>query len=88
MENICVSIFMLTYNQENLISQAIEGVLKQQTNFRYQLVIGEDCSTDQTTKICKEYAAKYPEKIKLLLNNENIGIGANYIKTYQECTGK
>lgn len=88
MESICVSIFMLTYNQEKLISQAIEGVLMQKTNFRYELVIGEDSSTDQTAKICKEYAARYPEKIKLLLNNENIGIGANYIKTYQECTGK
>lgn len=79
---------MLTYNQEEFIAQAIEGVLMQKTNFKYQLVIGEDCSTDRTRKICKEYAEAHPEKIKLFLNEKNIGLGANYVKTYTECTGK
>ncbi|SFN33009.1 glycosyltransferase [Salegentibacter flavus] len=88
MKEITVSIFMLTYNQENFIAQAIEGVLMQKTSFVYQLVIGEDCSTDKTREICKEYATKFPEKIKLLLNEKNIGLGANYVKTYAECTGK
>jgi len=88
MKEITVSIFMLTYNQENFIAQAIEGVLMQETSFTYQLVIGEDCSTDRTREICKEYADKYPEKIKLLLNEKNIGLGANYVKTYAKCTGK
>lgn len=88
MENICVSIFMLTYNQEKFIAQAIEGILMQETNFRYQLVIGEDCSTDRTRTICTTYAQKYPEKIKLLLSEKNLGIGANYVRTYRECIGK
>ncbi|PKD21129.1 hypothetical protein APR41_11990 [Salegentibacter salinarum] len=88
MSEICVSIFMLTYNQENFIAQAIEGVLIQETNFSYQLVIGDDCSTDKTMEICSNYASKHPKKIKLLLNEKNIGIGANYVKTYAECDGK
>lgn len=79
---------MLTYNQEEFIAQAIEGVLMQETDFDYQLVIGEDCSTDRTREICKEYARNHPDKIKLLLNKENLGLGANYVKTYAECTGK
>jgi glycosyltransferase involved in cell wall biosynthesis len=79
---------MLTYNQQEYIAQAIESVLMQETNFNYQLVIGEDCSTDQTKEICKKYAAKNPDKIKLLLNERNLGLGANYVKTYKECTGK
>lgn len=79
---------MLTYNQEDFIAQAIEGVLMQQTNFNYQLVIGEDCSTDKTREICKQYASKYPSKIKLLLADKNMGLIGNYIKTYSECTGK
>ena len=87
-DDIQVSIFMLTYNQEEYIAQAIEGVLMQETFFSYQLVIGEDCSTDSTREICQEYAAAHPEKIKLLLNEKNIGLGANYVKTYAECTGK
>lgn len=88
MEGIYVSIFMLTYNQEEFISQAIAGVLMQKTSFRYQLVIGEDCSTDRTREICEEYAQQYPEKIKLILNKINLGLGTNYVKTYKECTGK
>ncbi|MFD0977929.1 glycosyltransferase [Salinimicrobium gaetbulicola] len=83
-----VSVFMLTYNQEEFISQAIDGVLSQKTSFKYQLVIGEDCSTDGTREICQKYAEAHPEKIKLILNDENIGLGANYVKTYAACRGK
>ena len=79
---------MLTYNQEEYIAQAIEGVLMQKASFSYQLVIGEDCSSDRTREICQEYAAAHPEKIKLLLNEENTGLGENYVKTYAKCTGK
>ena len=83
-----VSIFMLTYNQEAYISQAIEGVLMQKTNFNYQLVIGEDCSTDTTRDICETYANTYPNKVKLLPALEkNIGLINNYIRTIKACDG-
>lgn len=88
MDNITVSIFMLAYNQEEYIAQAIEGVLMQKTSFKTQLVIGEDCSTDSTRSICSHYAELFPHKIKLLLNEENIGLGANYVKTYSQCKGQ
>ena len=79
---------MLAYNQEQFIAQAIESVLAQQTDFNIELIIGEDNSTDGTRRICQKYAEKYPRKIKLLLNEINIGLGANYVKTYKECNGK
>ncbi len=85
---ICVSVFMLTYNQEDYITQAIEGVLMQKTDFSVQLVIGEDCSTDNTRNIVLDYTQKYPGKIKLILNETNIGLIANYVKTYTQCKGK
>ncbi len=50
---VMVSICMITYNHEPYIKQAIEGVLMQKTNFKYEIVIGEDCSTDRTREICK-----------------------------------
>lgn len=87
-DKICVSIFMLTYNQEEYISQAIEGVLMQETTFPVELVIGDDCSTDGTVDICRHYRDRYPEMIKLFLNKKNVGIGRNYIKTLAQCTGK
>ena len=89
MTNFTVSIFMLTYNQEQFIAQTIESVLMQKTNFNYQLVIGEDCSNDTTRSICETYASKYPDKIKLLpALKKNIGLIANYMRTIKECNGK
>ena len=61
-----ISIYMIAYNHELFIAKAIESVLMQQTSYSYELVIGEDYSTDNTRKICEGYLKKYPDKIKLL----------------------
>lgn len=66
-----VSVHMITYNHELYIRQAIEGVMMQETDFEFELVIGEDCSTDKTREICFEYQKKYPNKIRVLWWNEN-----------------
>lgn len=68
-----VHIEMITYNHEAYIRQAIESVMMQKTNFKYRLIIGEDCSTDQTASIVREYAEKYPEKITAIINEKNLG---------------
>lgn len=88
MSEICVSIFMLTYNQEKFIGQTIDSILDQKTNFRYQLVIGEDYSTDDTRVICERYATEHPEKIRLLPSKKNHGLINNFIRTFKECDGK
>lgn len=89
MGTITVSIFMLTYNQEQFIEQTIESILLQKTNFTFQLVIGEDCSTDTTRIICEKYAHDYGDKIKLLPSpKQNIGLIANYMRTISACDGK
>lgn len=67
-------VYMLTYNQESFIEQAVESVVNQRTNFNYKLVIGEDCSTDKTREICLALKAKYPHKIDLILNETNLGV--------------
>jgi glycosyltransferase involved in cell wall biosynthesis len=85
MNNITVSIFILTYNQEKFIAQAIESILMQRTNFHYQLVIGEDCSDDKTRLICDKYAEDYGNKIKLLPSpDKNTGLITNYMRTIKE----
>lgn len=82
-----VSVCMITYNHENYIKQAIEGVLMQQTSFPIELIIGEDCSTDNTRKICIEYQAKYPDIVRLILPEKNLGIKRNFIETMQAAKG-
>lgn len=86
--DIIVSVDMITYNHEKFIVQAIEGVLMQKTNFRFELVIGEDCSTDRTREICIEYRNKYPDIIKLLLPEKNLGVRENGLATIRACRGK
>ena len=88
MNEICVSVFILTYNQEDFIGDTLESILQQKTEFPYQLVIGEDCSKDNTRSICEKYANANPEKIKLLPSIRNLGLIDNFIRTLKECDGK
>ncbi len=83
-----LSVLIITYNQEKYIAQAIKSALIQKTDFDYEIVIGEDCSTDKTRKIVLEYKAKYPDKIKLLLQEKNVGMIPNFIDTLKACSGK
>jgi glycosyltransferase involved in cell wall biosynthesis len=83
-----VNIVMVTYNHEKYISQAIESVLMQNCSFKFQLIIGEDSSTDRTREICERYRDIYPEKIILMERKKNMGMAANYGQVFNVCTGK
>lgn len=83
-----ISVLMLTYNHAPYIKKAIDSVLMQKTKYDYEIIIGDDCSTDGTVDILVEYRNRYPNKIKLLLENENKGIKHNVIKTYNACNGE
>jgi glycosyltransferase involved in cell wall biosynthesis len=83
-----VSVAMITYNHVAFIQQAIDSILKQDTTFTFELIIGEDFSTDSTRKICEGYAEKFPEIIKLLPTEKNLGVTPNFIRTLKACNGK
>ena len=72
-----VSIKMPTYNHESHISQAIEGILMQETNFPIELIIGEDCSTDKTREIVLDYQRKRPDIIRVVAWDKNVGSRKN-----------
>lgn len=86
MENAKVHVWMVTYNHERFIAQALESYLSQVTNFQTHLFIGDDCSKDQTPAIVKEYAAKYPDRITALINEKNLGIVRNSAWVFSHCT--
>lgn len=70
-EKTLVSVLCPTYNQAPFIRQCLDSVLTQQTTFRYEILINDDCSTDGTTKIVQEYANKYSSLIRLFLHDQN-----------------
>jgi len=86
--NPLLSVLIITYNHEKFIGKALDSALGQKTNFDYEIVIGEDCSTDKTRQILLEYKKKYPRKVKLVLQEKNVGPNENFIDTYMACTGK
>lgn len=83
-----LSIVTITYNHEPYIRQCIEGVLMQQVNFPIEFIIAEDCSTDGTLAICKEYAIKYPNLIQLITSENNVGAIANERRAMKAAKGK
>lgn len=83
-----VSVLMLTYNQERYINEAIRSVMLQETNFPFELVIGNDASTDCTGTICADWQKKYPEQIVLFNRKKNLGLQQNFIQTYAQCRGQ
>ena len=82
-----VSVCMISYNHGKFIAQAIESILSQKADFSIELIIGDDCSTDDTFEICKAYARKDP-RVKLLSREKNLGVMPNFSRTLQACTGK
>ena len=83
-----VSVKMVTYNHAPYIAQTIEGVLQQKTNFPYELVVGEDCSTDATRKIVLEYQKKHPDIIRVITSDHNVGASKNSCRIQKACRGK
>lgn len=83
-----LSVMMITYNHERFIAQAIESVLAQRANFDYEIVIGEDLSTDNTRGIVVDFGRRYPGRIVPFLRRRNIGAMRNFTETIGACRGE
>ncbi len=82
-----VSVAVITYNQEKTIGQTLDSILMQKGNFELEVVIGEDCSKDGTWRICKEHEERFPDRVRLLPNTQNLGIMGNVARTFRSCSG-
>jgi len=69
-----VSVLMMVHQHEEFVAQAIEGVLSQQCDFKFELIVINDCSSDNSGEICHSYAKQHPDVIKLIDNRSNIGM--------------
>lgn len=89
-DNIVLSIYVATYNHEKYIVQALESIRMQKTQYTYEVLVGEDCSTDKTREVLKEYERTHPGFLKVYyrehnMHKEKINNAADLKK---RCTGK
>ena len=85
-----VSICMITYNHQDFIEDAILSVLNQKCNFEIELIVSNDCSTDQTHQIVTKIIQTHTNSnvIRYINHEKNLGMMPNFIQTLQKCSGK
>lgn len=91
LDKIQVSIVCITYNHEKFIAKMLDSLLSQKTNFKYEILIHDDASKDRTQEIIRDYANKYPNIIKPILQKENQwskGINPNITYNYPRIQGE
>jgi len=82
-----LSVALITYNSEAYIGETLESILKQKCSFNYEIVVGDDCSTDKTFEILQSYQCKYPEIFNIQRNTIQLGILKNFKSTLDRCKG-
>lgn len=87
-QEIILSVALVVYNHEKYIRQAIESILMQEVNFKFQIIVGEDKSTDNSKDILLEYKEKYPDKFILIFHEQNVGGTKNIYDIFMKATGK
>jgi glycosyltransferase involved in cell wall biosynthesis len=88
MKEIKISVSLITYNQEKYIRKCLEGILNQIVDYDFEVLVGQDFSTDGTHEICLEYANKYPNLIRYYPRENNLGMNRNWIQTLSQCKGQ
>jgi glycosyltransferase involved in cell wall biosynthesis len=83
-----LNIVSTTYNQQNFIKQTLDSFLMQKTDFDFNIIIADDCSTDNTSSIISSYAKQFSTKIKFIQRQQNLGIIQNYIQTLANVDAK
>ena len=82
-----ISVLLLTYNQEDTIARALDSILCQKTTASYEIIIADDCSVDNTGKICRKYEEQFPDIITYIRRKHNLGIIENYFDAFKRAKG-
>ena len=82
-----VSVVLLTYNHEKYIRECLEGILKQKTSFEVEVLIGDDCSSDGTQDVLREYDNSYPGRFRMILRENNLGATKNLYDLLKKTRG-
>lgn len=83
-----LSVCIYTYNHESFIEQAVQSALEQDVSFDYEIVVGDDCSTDATPQILHRLAEAYPGRLRIERREANLGAEENFARTIAACRGE
>lgn len=83
-----LSVCATSYNHKDSIEVCVQSLLNQKVNFDYEIIIGDDCSTDGTAEILRSYQDKYPDIIRVIEHKKNIGGKFNLIATHSAARGE
>lgn len=90
-EKILISVIIPSYNRADTVGETIDSIMAQEgigSEYDLEIVIGDDCSTDNAREVLEQYRQKYPNYIRLFLREENVGLGANWAMCVKDCRGK
>ena len=87
-DKILISVIIPSYNRANTVGETIESIVAQKVDADIEIVIGDDCSTDNAREVLEQYRQKYPDIIRLFLREQNIGLGANWAQCVKDCRGE
>lgn len=88
MEMPLASVVVITYNQEHSLPVTLDSLLAQKTAFPFEIVVGDDCSKDDTRSVIADYVSRYPDIVRPVYNERNLGILGNYVSTMSHCQGR
>lgn len=88
MKKVKVSVCIVTYNHIEYIKKCLDSLVDQKTNFDFEILVSDDCSTDGTRELLTEYEKLYPNLIKVFLQSKNLGAQQNFIFVHQKARGE
>lgn len=87
-ENIVATVVCLTYNHERYLAQALESILRQKTEYSFEIIVSDDASRDQTLSVAEQYRRQYPSIVRLLEHPSNVGAAQNAYDAMRMARGK
>ena len=87
-DKILISVVIPSYNRADTVGQTIDSILAQKVDADIEIVIGDDCSTDNAREVLTRYKEQHPDTIRLLFHEHNMGLGANWATCVKACKGK
>lgn len=87
-DNVMLSVILTVFNHENYLARALSSILEQETNFTYEIVIGDDASDDSSASVIADFAGRFPEIVVPIYRRTNIGGSRNFTDLFRRCRGQ